>query len=97
MAWREPEPALSGGQQRGQEAAQVRPSQDAARRRLVVFDEGSVVRVLDERGRTVAQVPTASPTTVCRAGAISPSGRLLALYRVSRDLVYGQADARHGT
>src|SRR5262249_31676499 len=55
----------------------VRPTQDAARRRLVVFDAGNVVRVL-EGGRAVLEVSTASKTVECRAGGISPSGSLLA-------------------
>jgi hypothetical protein len=74
----------------------VRPTLDAARRRLVVFDEGDVVRVL-EGGRAVLEVFTASKTLVCRAGRISPSGRLLALYRVSRGIVYAHNDARDDT
>src|SRR5262249_9762682 len=72
----------------------VRPCFDAARRRLLVFDKGSVARVL-EGGRTVLEVSTHSPTTLCEAGALSPSGRLLALYRVSRGLVHFDKDAQH--
>src|SRR5262249_40959675 len=74
----------------------VRPTQDAARRRLVVFDAGNVVRVL-EGGRAVLEVSTASKTVECRAGGISPSGSLLGLYRVSRGIVYGHEDARDDT
>jgi hypothetical protein len=74
----------------------VRPTLDAARRRLVVFDEGDVVRVL-EGGRVVLEVSTASKTLECRGGGISPSGRLLALYRVSRGIVYAHQDALHDT
>jgi predicted DNA-binding WGR domain protein len=74
----------------------ARPSQDAARRRLVVFDEGDIVRVL-EGGRAVLEVSTASRTVECRAGGISPSGRLLALYRVSRGIVYSHKDALDDT
>lgn len=75
----------------------LRPSFDRERRRLVTFAEQAIVRVLDERGATLLEVSTASPTTECRAAAISPSGRLLALYIVNRHLVYGHADAAHDT
>jgi hypothetical protein len=74
----------------------VRPTQDAARRRLVVFDAGDVVRVL-EGGKAVLEVSTASKTVVCHAGGISSSGRLLALYRVSRGIAYSHPDARDDT
>lgn len=72
----------------------VRPHTDASRRRVVVFDEGTMVRVLDHSLKTLFAVCTDSPTTECRAAAISPSGRLLAVYRVSRGIVYGHDDAR---
>lgn len=74
----------------------VRPSQDTARRRLVVFDAGDVVRVL-EGDRAVLEVSTASKTTECRGARISPSGRLLAVYRASRGVVYNHPDARDDT
>jgi hypothetical protein len=74
----------------------VRPSQDAARRRLVVFDTGDVVRVV-EGGRALLEVSTTSPTAECRGGRVSPSGRLLAVYRVSRGVAYNHPDARVDT
>jgi WD40 repeat protein len=72
----------------------LRPTLDQARRRLVVFDQGTRVRVV-EAGRSILDECLESRTTECRAARISPSGRLLALYRVSRGLVYGHADAKH--
>ncbi|MET7298429.1 WD40 repeat domain-containing protein [Embleya sp. NPDC005575] len=71
----------------------VQPSWDAARQRLVVFDAGDRVRVLDAAGTQVCEVSTGSPATECRGAALSPSGRLLAVWRVSRGLVYGHRDA----
>ncbi|MFI1381057.1 WD40 repeat domain-containing protein [Embleya sp. NPDC020886] len=71
----------------------VQPSWDAARERLVVFDSGDRVRVLDAAGAQVCEVSTDSSTTECRAAALSASGRLLAVWRVSRGLVYGHRDA----
>ncbi|WP_406286870.1 WD40 repeat domain-containing protein [Embleya sp. NBC_00896] len=71
----------------------VRPSWDRARERLVVFDAGDLVRVLDAAGEPVCEVSTASPTTECRTAALSASGRLLAVSRVSRGVVYGHRDA----
>lgn len=81
------------GEGRGFNAHVVQPTFDHARRRLVTFADHAV-RVLDEQEATLLEVPTASPTTECRATAISPSGRLLALYIVSRGIVYGHADAQ---
>jgi hypothetical protein len=74
----------------------VRPSQGAERRRLVVFDSGDIVRVV-EGGRALLEVSTASPTAECRGARVSPSGRLLAVYRVSRGVVYNHPDARADT
>ncbi len=73
----------------------VRPHTDRARRRFVVFDAGTHVRVLDRKDRAVFSACLASPTTECRAAGISPSGHLLALYRVSRGIAYGHEDAKH--
>ena len=56
----------------------VHPSQDASRRRLLVFDADTTVRVLDADGATVLKLPLADHPE-CRSGALSPSGRLLAL------------------
>jgi WD40 repeat protein len=56
----------------------VHPAQDAARRRLLVFDADTTVRVLDAGGATVLELPLADHPE-CRSGALSPSGRLLAL------------------
>ncbi|MFJ8740274.1 WD40 repeat domain-containing protein [Embleya sp. NPDC127516] len=71
----------------------VQPSWDTARERLVVFDAGDLVQVLDGAGKPVCEVSTASPTTECRGAALSASGRLLAVWRVSRGVVYGHRDA----
>lgn len=73
----------------------LRPGWDGARERLLVFDAKDTVRVLDADGRPVWEVSTASPTRECRAAAISASGRLVALYRPSRGIVYGHQDAAH--
>lgn len=73
----------------------VQPHTDRARRRVVVFDAGTWVRVLDRDDRAIFSACLASSTTECRAARISPSGRLLALYRVSRGIAYGHDDARH--
>ncbi|MFD0591976.1 hypothetical protein ACFQZ4_04890 [Catellatospora coxensis] len=57
----------------------TRPAQDATRRRLLLFDAGDQVRVRDTgTGEDVLVVPVADRPE-CRAGALSPSGRLLAL------------------
>ena len=73
----------------------VRPHTDQSRRRVVVFDEGTYVRVLDRDDRPIFSVCTHDELTECRAARISPSGKLLALYRVSRGVVYGHDDAKH--
>ncbi|MEU7245768.1 WD40 repeat domain-containing protein [Streptomyces sparsogenes] len=57
----------------------LRPAWDAARRRLLLFDTGDRVRVLDQEGNDVFATSTERPSTACWAGALSPSGRLLAL------------------
>lgn len=75
----------------------VKPAWDAARRRLLVFDAGDMVRVLDADGSLLLEVCTKADTTECRAGALSPSGRSLALYRPSRGIVYHHPDALHDT
>jgi WD40 repeat protein len=75
----------------------LRPGWDGSRRRLLVFDANDTVRVLDADGNPIWEVSTASPTTECRAAAISASGRLVALYRPSRGIVYGHQDAKHDT
>lgn len=75
----------------------VKPAWDAARRRLLVFDAGDTVRVLDADGSLLLDVCTKADTRECRAGSLSPSGRLLALYRPSRGIVYGHQDALHDT
>lgn len=73
----------------------VKPMWDVARHRLLVFDARDMVRVLDTAGSPLLEVCTTDSTTECRAGALSPSGRLLALYRPSRGVVYSHADALH--
>jgi len=72
----------------------LRPQHSHDRSRLVIFDAGSVVRVVDARLKTLLEVSTAAPTTECRATAISPSGRLLAVNRVSRGILYNHEDAK---
>lgn len=75
----------------------LRPQCGHDRSRLVLFDAGSIVRVVDQKFHTLLEVPTDSLTTECRATAISPSGRLLAVYRVSRGIVYSHDDAKKDT
>ncbi|MBL8679093.1 MAG: hypothetical protein JNK05_07995 [Myxococcales bacterium] len=72
----------------------LRPSHDRARKRWCVFDAKTVVRVLDERLATVCEIPLEHPTTELRAASVSPDGTLIALYRVSRSILYGQDDAK---
>jgi len=72
----------------------LRPQGSADRSRVMIFDADSVVRVVDASFATLIEVSTASPTSECRAAALSPSGRLLAVYRVSRFIVYGHDDAK---
>ncbi|MBC6457645.1 WD40 repeat domain-containing protein [Actinomadura sp. HBU206391] len=69
----------------------VRPSWDRARGRLLVFDTGDRVRVLDPDWRTVFETSTAGSSFECRAGALSPSGRLLALVH-GKGSIYSQDD-----
>jgi hypothetical protein len=73
----------------------LRPKHDRDRSRWCVFDAGTVVRVLDERFGAVCEIPLAHPTTELRAASVSPDGTLLALYRVSRGIVYNHSDAAH--
>ncbi|MGW1998099.1 WD40 repeat domain-containing protein [Embleya sp. NPDC001921] len=56
----------------------VRPSWDRARRRLLVFDAGARIRVVDDAWESLLDLDVARRPE-CRAGALSPSGRLLAL------------------
>lgn len=55
----------------------ARPVMDATRRRLVVFDADEHVRVLEDLVPVLALDVSDQPE--CRAAALSPSGRLLAL------------------
>jgi hypothetical protein len=73
----------------------LHPKSDRARRRWCVFDAGTVVRVLDERFATVCEIPLDHPTSELRAASISPDGTHIALYRISRGVIYGAADAMH--
>ncbi|MDT0548871.1 MULTISPECIES: WD40 repeat domain-containing protein [Streptomyces] len=60
----------------------VRPSWDAARRRLLLFDTGDRVRIvgtLDQDGNDVFATSGERPSMRCWAGALSPSGKLMAL------------------
>ncbi|MEU0809369.1 WD40 repeat domain-containing protein [Streptomyces sp. NPDC005970] len=61
----------------------VRPSWDAARQRLLLFDTGDRVRILDalddQDGKEVFATSTERPAMRCWAGALSPSGKLMAL------------------
>ena len=77
----------------------LQPHIDQSRRRLVVFDEKSRVKVLDvdDGERVVFEVSTHHATTECRGAGLSPSGKLLALYRPSRGVVYQHDDALHDT
>jgi WD40 repeat protein len=71
----------------------VRPSWDGTRQRLLLFDSKDRVRVLDSNLNTLVEVNTASRTNECRCGALSRSGKRLAVYRSSRLFVYGHDDA----
>lgn len=75
----------------------VQPRHDQSRRRFVVLDAGAIVRVLDERDQVVLEVKAKHRTTECRSADLSPSGRLLAVYRVSRGILYNHDDARQDT
>jgi hypothetical protein len=69
------------------------PAWDGERRRLIVYDAGDLVRVLEETA-TVLEVPTASAKAECRCAALSRSGKRLVLYRASRFVLYGHEDAK---
>ncbi|RCV48232.1 WD40 repeat domain-containing protein [Marinitenerispora sediminis] len=56
----------------------ARPTWDAARTRLLVFDAGERVRILDRDGAAVFETARRPPFD-CWAGGLSRSGRLLAL------------------
>jgi hypothetical protein len=75
----------------------VRPHPSRDRRRMVVFDERSVVRVLGEDGRSLCAISTHAKTNECRGAALSPSGRRLVVWQVSRHLVYNHEDAAGDT
>lgn len=74
----------------------VQPSFDRERRRLAICAKHAI-RVLDENGAKLLDVPTKSKLTECRAARISPSGRLLAVYIASRGIIYDHEDAKHDT
>ncbi|MEE1753096.1 WD40 repeat domain-containing protein [Streptomyces sp. SP18CS02] len=70
----------------------VQPSWDRARSRLLVFDTGDRVRVLDDSGEPLLDLDvTLRPS--CRAGALSPSGRLLALAFDMHDIEVWDVDS----
>lgn len=75
----------------------LRPQVSADRSRLVLFDERLRVRVVDARRKALLEAPMAHRTTECRAVGLSPSGKRLALFRVSRGIVYNHDDARKDT
>ncbi|MFI6287162.1 WD40 repeat domain-containing protein [Streptomyces sp. NPDC051018] len=56
----------------------VEPSWDGTRRRLLVFDAGDRVRVLDDAWKPLLDIDVTG-RSYCRGGALSPSGRLLAV------------------
>lgn len=56
----------------------VQPAWDRARRRLLVFDAGNRIRVLDSAGESLLDLDVPRHPE-CRAGALSPSGSLPAL------------------
>jgi hypothetical protein len=64
----------------------VRPTQDAARRRMVLFDADDQVRIRDTSTDDDVFAMIVADQPECRAGALSPSGQLLAL-------AYGVHDA----
>ncbi|MCF2531826.1 WD40 repeat domain-containing protein [Yinghuangia soli] len=75
----------------------LEPEWDASRTRLLVFDTGDTVRIQDADGTALFALPVADPVTgpatECRAAALSPSGRLLALYRPSHGSMHRYGDA----
>lgn len=73
----------------------LRPLQSADRGRAVLFDERLQVNVVEERFDPVLAVPTMHETTECRGVGLSSSGKLLAVFRVSRGIVYNHDDAKH--
>ena len=75
----------------------VRPLWNGDRSRLLVFDAGDMVRVLDANGSPLWELSTTDSWTECRAGTLSPSGRLAAVYRASRGVIYHHSDALHDT
>jgi hypothetical protein len=71
----------------------LRPTFDAARRRLLVFDDDHQVRVLGPDLATLFACDGNTETAETHAAALSPSGRRLALYVVSRHKTRNHADA----
>lgn len=57
----------------------LRPAWDATRQRLMVFDAGDRVRILDAEWNEVFTTSTRRPSRQCWTGALSPSGKLMAL------------------
>ncbi|MGY0061153.1 WD40 repeat domain-containing protein [Streptomyces sp. LZ34] len=57
----------------------VRPSWDAVRRRLLLFDTGDRVRIVDQDWNEVFATSTERPSFGCWTGSLSPSGKLMAL------------------
>ncbi|WP_194292803.1 WD40 repeat domain-containing protein [Streptomyces smaragdinus] len=70
----------------------AQPSWDRARRRLLVFDTGNRVRVLDGAGKPLLDLDV-TQRPECRASALSPSGRLLALAFGMRDIEVWDVDS----
>jgi hypothetical protein len=73
----------------------VKPGADAAHRRLLLLKPKDVLEVRElPSGKTLSEASVTSKTAECRGAALSPSGRLVAAYVVSRYLVYNHEDAR---
>lgn len=72
----------------------VRPDTDSSKTRLLYFDEGNFAKVYDAgEGAALFETRVGSDTAECRAGCVSRSGKLIALYVASRHLIYGHDDA----
>lgn len=71
----------------------VEPQRDAAHQKLLL-DNGPNLEVRElSSGKILCRIPVGTSTAECRKIALSPSGRLVVAYLVSRYLVYNHQDA----
>lgn len=61
----------------------LHPTWSRDRRRLLLFDSGNRMRIVDKELSTVAEIAVPKSGFTCQTSALSPSGRLLALSRES--------------